>query len=648
MTEISTMLDHIDQGSLALPEFQRGYVWNRDQVRGFMRSLYRKHPVGSLLVWVTKSEMAKTRGEGTLSPPGTISLLLDGQQRLTTLYGIVRGKTPRFFDGNPNMFTGLYFNLDDETFEFYAPVKMKDNPLWVDVTALLQKDGFGPAMQKVLATPTFTDKSASYLAHLNAINNIKNIELHVDYVSGEDKTIDIVVEIFNRVNSGGTKLSKGDLALAKVCAEWPEARQEMKQRLSKWRKAGFPFRLELLLRCITAINTGQAMFSGLENVRAPQFQQGLKDAEKSIDQSLNLIASRLGLDHDRVFGSRYSLPLLARYISLNGGKLPVGKERDRLLYWYIHTFLWGRYAGSTESVLNQDLEAIRTLDGSVDRLITNLRSSRGDLQVKPEDFRGWNRGARFYPLLYMLTRVWHAKDFESELDLSHHMLGYNSSLEIHHIFPKKQLYKAGYKKSEVNAIANFTFLTKDTNLKILEKLPELYLPPYAKKDPKLIESHWIPMDSELWKIENYNLFLDERRKLLAKAANDFLINLSGGGIADVALPPNSFLEGKVMEGAEEERILREANDWVRSHDLPDGEYDIEVIDNDTRDCIATIDLGWPNGLQEGLSQPIALLINEDEETKEAVNQAGYRFFTDVEKFKRYIEREILNKQSLPI
>ena len=70
-------------------------------------------------------------------------------------------------------------------------------------------------------------------------------------MTGEDKTVDLVVDIFNRVNSGGTKLSKGDLALAKICAEWPAARDEMKKRLDKWRQAGFHFKLELLLRCIT-------------------------------------------------------------------------------------------------------------------------------------------------------------------------------------------------------------------------------------------------------------------------------------------------------------------------------------------------------------------------------------------------------------
>ena len=73
--KIGTILDQIDLGAMALPEFQRGYVWNREQVRGLMHSLYRKHPVGSLLVWVTKTDTAHARGPGELSP-GTVELLL--------------------------------------------------------------------------------------------------------------------------------------------------------------------------------------------------------------------------------------------------------------------------------------------------------------------------------------------------------------------------------------------------------------------------------------------------------------------------------------------------------------------------------------------------------------------------------------------
>ena len=205
--------------------------------------------------------------------------------------------------------------------------------------------------------------------------------------------------------------------------------------------------------------------------------------------------------YDRVLGSRSSFPLMARYLLSRGGKLDDYREQDKLLFWYVHTFLWGRYAGSTETVLNQDLSLIQNTDGALDRLIEQLRRNRGDLRLKPQDFIGWSKGARFYPALYMMTRVGHAKDWGSGLELKNTTLGALSSLQIHHIFPKAQLKKYGYSLAEINAIANFTFLTKETNIKISDRLPAEYLPEFIEKHPGSIESHWIPNDPELWKIE---------------------------------------------------------------------------------------------------------------------------------------------------
>ncbi|WP_462326140.1 DUF262 domain-containing protein [Desulfoplanes sp.] len=113
--KIATILDQIDAGFIALPEFQRGYVWNRDQVRALMTSLYKRHPVGSLLVWATQANQAAHRGDNDPAS-GIIELLLDGQQRITSLYGIIRGHEPCFFDGNASVFTGLYFNVENEEF----------------------------------------------------------------------------------------------------------------------------------------------------------------------------------------------------------------------------------------------------------------------------------------------------------------------------------------------------------------------------------------------------------------------------------------------------------------------------------------------------------------------------------------------------
>src|SRR5690606_540874 len=97
-------------------------------------------------------------------------------------------------------------------------------------------------------------------------------------------------DIFNRVNSGGTKLSKGDLALAKICAEWPEGREQMKKALERWRKSGFHFNLDWLLRSVNAIVTGEARFLHLHEVQATRIQDGVARAEKAIDYVLNAIS----------------------------------------------------------------------------------------------------------------------------------------------------------------------------------------------------------------------------------------------------------------------------------------------------------------------------------------------------------------------
>ncbi|MGK7913148.1 MAG: DUF262 domain-containing protein [Synechococcus sp.] len=648
LMHLNTILDQIDMGSIALPEFQRGYVWNRDQVRNLMASLYRGHPVGSLLVWETQTEQVieQARGNGNLSA-GTVKLLLDGQQRITSLYGLIRGKAPKFFDGNPKSFTGLYFNLEEETFAFYMPTRMEGNPLWINVTELMQQ-GLGTFAPTLITNPDLAPKLSIYFERLNAIDAIKKRDFHIEEVTGADKTVDEVVDIFNNVNSGGTKLSKGDLALARICAAWPEGRDELKSRLDRWSKAGFNFKLDWFLRCITAVITNESLFSALKDVSTEHFQEGLHETERSIDTLLNIIASRLGLDHDRVLGSVYSFPLMARYLDRCGGHFPNSQERDQLLYWYVHSTLWGRYSGQTESTLRKDLAAIDGPDGNLSRLIELLRQNRGDLRVKPEDFSGWSMGNRFYSMLYLLTRVCQARDWEDDIPLSKYFLGGNlSNLEVHHIFPKSKLYEHGYKKSEVNAIANFTFLTKETNIRVSNRDPADYFAYYEAKHPGTIASHWIPMDPELWTYDNYPQFLAARRQLLAKATNKFLDSLYSGAISEPEAAP-SILEREPLKFPSniakdrEEKLIRDCNQWVVSQQLPSGEMSYPLTDSDTGEELAILDLAWPNGLQLGLSHPVALLINEDSNTEAIANRAGYRFFTTVEKFQAYVNREILS------
>jgi hypothetical protein len=648
--QVSTILSFIDAGHLALPEFQRGYVWNRDQVRDLMGSLYRRHPVGTLLVWATESKGAEYRGDGAIAP-GVVKLILDGQQRITTLYGIIRGRPPRFFDGDEAAFTDLYFHLGSEEFAFYSPIKMRDDPLWIGVTRLMQ-DELAPFFQTLSGDPNGNE----YVNRLNRVMGIRNVDLHIEEVAGEDKTIDVVVDIFNKVNSGGTTLSKGDLALAKICAGWPDARDAMKGHLARWREFGFHFSLDWLLRVVNTVLTGEARFNALHDVDSERFEDGLRRGVRCADDLLNLVSSRFGLDHQQVLFGRFAFPVMARWLDRQGGKLPEAAESDRLLYWYLHSALWGRYSASTETTIDRDLEVLASAGNDVEALLRELQLWRGELAIRPDHFGGWSLGARFYPMLYLMTRTTQSKDWGTGLELKKGLLGKHNRLEVHHIFPKSLLYRSGhgYTRSQVNAVANFAFLTRQSNLDIGNRPPEEYLPEIEERFPGALASQWIPIDRELWRIDRYLDFLESRKLLLARAANQIVDGL----LHDRPLPevprgevPEELIEAPEpepvpltlpggIETEEEEAQLLRINDWLVAQGLPEGEFLFEIQDPDTAEPTAILDLAWPYGLQEGRSQPVTLLLDEGREALAAANAAGYRYFQSVEAFMNYIRDEI--------
>ncbi|RIK76557.1 MAG: hypothetical protein DCC67_13775 [Planctomycetota bacterium] len=161
------------------------------------------------------------------------------------------------------------------------------------------------------------------------------------------------------------------------------------------------------------------------------------------------------------------------------------------------------------------------------------------------------------------------------------------------------------------------------------------------------------MDPKLWKPENYLKFLDERRKLLAEAANEFLMRLSAGSIP-LAVSPEEIqiveraaasVPGGIDDDEEEARLIR-CNIWATKHGLPAGELSYELVDEKTGDVRAILDLAWPQGLQEGLSQPVAVLLGEGQDAEEAASQAGFRFFTSPRAFRNYVEQEIIGEDHL--
>ena len=184
----------------------------------------------------------------------------------------------------------------------------------------------------------------------------------------------------------------------------------------------------------------------------------------------------------------------------------------------------------------------------------------------------------------------------------------------------------------MNALANFCFLTKDTNLEISDRLPEEYFPEVEERIRVALASQWIPTDPELWKIENYRDFLEARQELLpprsTSAWRSCCTAIRAGSKARSSRSKRRSRDvvGGITSEAEEEALVA-LNDWVEAQGLPRGQMSFDYADPDTREQQAVFDLAWPNGIQEELSQPVAVLLNEGAETLALASSAGFRCFT---------------------
>ncbi len=627
MAKLSRLLEQIDSHTILLPEFQRGYVWNRDQVRGLIRSMYLGHPVGSLLLWETADAGVSARGAAPGN--GTYLMLLDGQQRITSLYGVVRGRPPSFFEGDPKAFTNLYFNVESEEFAFYSRTRMAGDARWVNVTELFDK---GP-IHYLAPFAAHPQQAVHYLERLNRLHQITGREFHQEKITGADKDVEEVVEIFNQVNSGGTKLSKGDLALAKVCAQWPDARRTMRAAIDRWEEAGgYRLSLDWLLRTTTAVATGRAQYEQLTKVEAPEFRAALERTIAHTGTFLEAVSGRLGLDHDRVLRSRSSLTVAVWLLELHGGAFESRAHRDRVLYWYMHSALWARYSAMTETTLQRDFDTAAR--SGVDGLIAALERSRsGSLAIRPHDFEG-TQGARFYPLLYLLVRARGSRDLGTGQELTAESLGAQGQLRRHTLFPTALLRG---RSAKADAIANFCFLTESNELEIGQRAPDEYLARAEASHPGVLASQWIPADPALWKPERYRDFLAARRELLAEAGQSFLEELRQG-----TAPEGRELRPLTVT-AEETADPRSAQVRALVGEMHQAGYaeprlDTAINDPERGGVIAEAEAFWPDGLQHGVGKPVVLELDPEQADLPRLQELGYEVFTSVDSLAGFVRR----------
>ncbi|MCY4301935.1 MAG: DUF262 domain-containing protein [Aestuariivita sp.] len=555
---IQQLVDKIENNEIRLPEMQRQYVWQSTRVRDLLDSLYRGYPSGTILTWETNEQVA-TRAfavDQNVNMPMQYQLLLDGQQRLTSLSAILRGE-PVQVRGRKRPID-ILFNLEHpDALQFITEVNENDStdssagedtseatedellerfnkmafvvhakklavlPHWVSVTKVFKENSDASILKAAGITFMDDPRYDKFTDRLKKLRAIKDYNYRV-HILEREKSYEEVTEIFVRVNSLGAKLRSSDLALAQITAKWRDSLKIFQDFERECDQKGFPLDVAILLRNLIAFATGQSKFRAITGLSRNQLEDNWKTSIKGMEYSIDFLKSNVGIESPALLSSNFILiviALLAHRRNYNFTPDFVAQLRK----WVLLANVKGRYShGSSETLLDQDLTAINQPE-DLSILFQRLRTQVGSLDIHARDFENRNSQSGYFKTMFLAFQKDGATDWRDQLKISLKHIGKKHRLQFHHVFPQAVLKRVGADKHNINDICNFSFISERTNRKISDKEPADYLSAIVDKlGEEGLLRQCIPIDRQLWSVDRYQDFLQARRELVAKRMSDFI------------------------------------------------------------------------------------------------------------------------------
>ncbi len=448
---VEELVGMIERGELRLPEMQRRYVWRSTLVRDLLDSLYRGYPSGAILLWETDEvvPLQEFAVEQQKNPYQSTRLLLDGQQRLTSLSAVIRGEMVSVRGRRKPI--EMLFNLDhpdqlalvtevnedgddddedddliddeadsseDELQKRFDRMtfvvgtrKLEQLPQWVKVTEVFKSDSDAPFLKRAGVTSFEDPRYEKYSQRLARLRSIRKYVYRMDVLERR-LSYDEVTEIFVRVNSLGAKLRSSDLALAQITAKWRGALKTFQAFQAQCGKAGFDLDLGLHLKNLVAFATGQSRFLTVSGLPVERLQRAWEECVPGMEFALNFLRSNVGIDSPALLSSPFLLVTLGYYGHKRNYQI-AAEESQRLRYWVLAANAKGRYSrGSSEMLLDQDLATLRD-GGSANELTDRLRLQVGRLDVAPEELEGRNQRSALFKTMFLAFRAAGAKDWRS-------------------------------------------------------------------------------------------------------------------------------------------------------------------------------------------------------------------------------------------
>jgi hypothetical protein len=564
--DLSGLLHYIEIGDIGLPDIQRPFVWPNTKVRDLFDSMYRGFPVGYLLFWENGSDNG-AKHIGLDGKPHAVPsrLIVDGQQRLTSLYAVFRGKKVLDDDYRERQIE-VAFRPRDGKFEV-PDAAIRRDPEWIPNVSELWASGQSSYMMvkgflkrlemKGSLTADEEERIAHNLDRLFDLQKYPFTALEIAPTVDEEQ----VADIFVRINSEGVRLNQADFILTLMSVFWDEGRMKLEGFCRLSRKppdassCASPFNHSIqpdpdqLLRIAVAVGFGRGRLKSVYQVlrgkdletgefseerRGSQFKV-LQEAQAEVldltqwHQFMSCLIGAGFRSSDMISSQNALLYSYAFY--LIGRKrfgLPEHQLQKLIGRWFFASSLTGRYTSSPETKMDGDLNRLKAAKNgdlfasALEEMMANELTNDFWTVTLPANLDSSSaRNPEFFAYIAAQNRLgspvlFSHKKVQDLLDPA--IKSKKKALERHHLFPRAWLESQGVEDlKKINQLANFALLEWPENIDIGDKPPMAYVPEiqerFALHDwQEMLEDHALP---ENWHEMPYEMFLQERRKLMA-------------------------------------------------------------------------------------------------------------------------------------
>lgn len=517
--KIDRIVERIKDGDIKIPAFQRGFVWDQEQIIELLDSIYYNYPIGSILLWSSHERLKSSRNIGGLKLPDRepvypVNYVLDGQQRLSSIFAVFCGQreyeqTRDGYTVDPMLFE-ISFRFFDE--KFIPSSESNESSPSIRLSSLLETEAFFDALERL---PRDTHASAKQL-----YSKINNYEIPIVTISRRSKAE--VGVIFERINNTGTTLTTLDLLVAWTWSEdfhLQEAIVELSEILNVKGFGDIPDKV--ILQSLGAVLSSDTRTKTILSLNPTDVRENFRAVGDSIAAAVDFLSTDCGVQCLDLLPHLQQIVPLSHFFSRIDQ--PSADQVIALRKWFWKTAFSKRYSAQTDDKMNTDIIFMSNLlSGDASGLKNYSAEITKDLLIKQKFTKSHPYARALLLLLAQKTPLNLTNG--AKIDLGEALSAFNRK-EYHHIFPRAFLQSRGESPERINSLCNFCFLPSAANKKISQRRPSDYIfnlvPEACRKE--ILESNLMPLRTEIYKNDNYEEFLSLRADIIGQFFDSMVI-----------------------------------------------------------------------------------------------------------------------------